>query len=112
MRITQSTVPGGGVLHDIVTRGGEAFRVLVEPSGERVLVIEAPDSDRPLAEVLLESDEADAVAEILHSAPIVDRVASLERRLEEYLSRAAGPPGPACRPRRSSPSRSSSSPSA
>jgi len=94
MKITQSTVPGGGVLHDVLSRGGEAFRILVEPTGDRVLIIEDPvDPDRVLVEILLESDEADAIADILHSSPISDRVASLERRLEEYLSRDEGPPG-------------------
>ncbi len=97
MKITQSTVPGGGVLHDILSRGGEAFRVLVEPTGERVLIIEDPvDPDRPLVEIVLEPDEADAVADILHSSPIVDRIASLERRLGEHLDqrmRDSGPPG-------------------
>lgn len=94
MKITQSTVPGGGVLHEIVSRGGEAFRILVEPNGDRVIVIEDPDDpDQALVEILLESDEADAIADILHSAPIVDRVASLERRLEEHLHERRGGPG-------------------
>ncbi len=97
MKITQSTVPGGGVLHDIRSRGGDAFRILVETSGERVLIVEDPiEPDRQLVEIAMESDEADAVADILHSSPIVDRVASLERRLEEHLeqrARDAGPPG-------------------
>lgn len=98
MQITQSTVHGGGVLHDILARDGERFRILVEPSGERVLMIEDPDDpDRAVVEITLESDEADAIADILHSSPIIDRVASLERRLSEHLdqrSKQANPPGP------------------
>lgn len=96
MQITQSTVLGGGVLHDIVARDGERFRILVEPSGERIVMIEDPeDPDRAFIEIRLEPDEADAVADLLHSAPIVDRVASLERRLTEHLDLRAkqAPPG-------------------
>ena len=97
MQITQSTVIGGGVLHDIMPRDGERFRVLVEPTGERKLMIEDPDDpDRAFIEIVLESDEADAVADILHSSPIIDRVASLERRLTEHLdqrAKQANPPG-------------------
>ncbi|WP_255222358.1 hypothetical protein [Nocardia otitidiscaviarum] len=38
----------------------------------------------------LEPDEADRLAELLHSAPIRDRVAELERRIDE-LSGERGP---------------------
>jgi len=96
MQITQSTVLGGGVLHDILARDGGRFRILIEPSGERVVMIEDPaDSDRVVIELRLESDEADAIADILHSSPILDRVASLERRLSEHLDQRAkqAPPG-------------------
>ena len=96
MKITQSSVPGGGVLHDIRARGGDAFRILVEPAGERVLIVDdASDPERQPLEIVMEPDESDAVAEILHSSPIVDRVASLERRLDELGRRArdVGPPG-------------------
>lgn len=98
MKITQSTVHGGGVLHDVMARDGERFRILVEPSGERILMIEDPaDPDRAFIEIILQPDEADAIADLLHSAPIVDRVASLERRLTEHLDlrdKQASPPGP------------------
>lgn len=90
MKITHTTVPGGGVLHDVLTRSGDEFRLLVEPSGERRLFVDDPDDlDQVLVEIAFEADEADAVADLLHSSPISDRVAALERRLAEHL----GPPG-------------------
>jgi len=86
MKVTQITVPGGGVLHDVLTRDGEQFRLLVEPTGERRIFIDDPeDRDRLLVELVLDQGEADAIADILHSSPIRDRVASLERRLDEHL---------------------------
>lgn len=87
MDVTQSTVPGLGVLHHCVTRAGQHFRMLVSRSGERQLfVYESPDSDESLA-VVLDSDEADQVANILHSRPIPDRMADLERRFSELAAR-------------------------
>lgn len=104
MEITQTTVPGGGVVHAVRTRAGGEFRLLVEPDGERRFVVDDPSgADERFVEIVLEGDEADVIAEILHSAPIIDRVVQLERRLEEHLDlrargRAegagdAGPPG-------------------
>jgi len=101
MDITRSTVPGIGVLHDCVTRSGEEFRVLVDRSGERQLFVYAsPESHAVLATVVLDGDEADQLADILHSLPIPDRVADLERRIaeldvrEDPMNRSAGPRWP------------------
>lgn len=86
----RSNVPGGDALHSLVTRSGQEFRILVEESGLRRVYIDDPnDRDRLLVEIVLEPDEADEVADLLHSTPIVDRVASLERRLEEHLEQRA-----------------------
>jgi len=103
MKISQTITAAGGVVHEIRTRGGERFSLLVEPSGPRTLRIPDPDRDEALlAAIELEPDEADALGDLLHSSPIVDRVASLERRLEEHLEHRtrqprdgghAGPPG-------------------
>jgi TrkA domain protein len=37
--------------------------------------------------ILLEPDEADQLAEILHSQPIADRLVSLERRVGELIGK-------------------------
>jgi TrkA domain protein len=85
METTHSTVPGAGVLHDCQTRDGQQFRILVARPGRReIFVYDSADSaepDRAVARIVLEEDEADQVAELLHSQPITDRIAELERRV-------------------------------
>ncbi|WP_458112203.1 hypothetical protein M1D88_18435 [Arthrobacter sp. R1-13] len=80
MEATHSTVPGSGVLHDCQTRGGQQFRILVARPGTREIFVYDPvEPDRIVARIVLEEDEADQVAEILHSQPITE----LERRVAQ-----------------------------
>ncbi len=91
MQINRTTVPGRGVLHSIVTRGGEKFGLMVDIAGNRHLFIyDGADPDIPAQAILLEPDEADEVAEVLHSRPVADRLLLLERRVDEL----AGERGP------------------
>ncbi|GAB3045682.1 hypothetical protein GCM10027052_30220 [Parafrigoribacterium mesophilum] len=90
MEITHTSVPGAGMMHHCVTRSGEHFGVLEEPSGSRKLFIYGPltgqdssISDEHLATIDLDEDEADQVANMLHSRPIPDRLADLERRFTQ-----------------------------
>lgn len=84
MDITRTTVPGVGVVHHFLTRGGQRFGVLVDQAGPRSLLLYGPDDpDVPVERIALEHDEADQIAEVLHSSPVADRLASLERRLAE-----------------------------
>ena len=46
---------------------------------------EESDLDVPAQAILLEPDEADQVAEILHSQPVTDRLLALERRMRELI---------------------------
>ncbi|WHP59858.1 hypothetical protein QMY03_02555 [Arthrobacter sp. KFRI-F3372] len=83
METTHSTVPGAGVLHDCQTRDGQQFHILVARSsgGREIFVYDRAEPDRVVARIVLEEDEADEVAELLHSRPITDRIAELERRV-------------------------------
>ncbi|GAB3805414.1 hypothetical protein [Micromonospora zhanjiangensis] len=84
MDSTRTTVPGIGVVHHFLTRGGQRFGVLLDRTGQRSLLLYGKeDPDLPVDRIALEHDEADHVAEVLHSAPIADRLATLERRLVE-----------------------------
>lgn len=84
MELTYATVPGAGVLHHVTTRGGQRFGLLVDNAERRCLLIYAPsDPDTPAQSIVMEPDEADQVAEILHSRPLLDRLAAVERRLTE-----------------------------
>jgi TrkA domain protein len=86
MQIDRTTVPGSGVLHHILTRDGERFCVLVDTADNRHLfTYGASDLDVPARVIVLEPDEADQVAEILHSRAIADRLLSLERRVDELI---------------------------
>ena len=82
METTHSTMPGSGVLHDCLTRDGQQFRILVARPGRcEIFIYDSAEPDRAVARVVLEEDEADQVAELLHSQPITDRIAALERRV-------------------------------
>ncbi|MFJ5693842.1 hypothetical protein ACIP9X_08300 [Arthrobacter sp. NPDC093125] len=84
MEITQSTVVGAGVLHDCLTRDGQQFRIFVaRPCGREIFVYGSAEPDRAVATIVLEEDEADQIAELLHSRPITDRIAELERRVAQ-----------------------------
>ena len=87
MEITHSTVPGSGVLHDCQTRDGQQFRILVARPGRReIFVYDPAEPDRAVARIVLEEDEADQVSELLHSQPITDRIAELERRIAQLAA--------------------------
>ncbi|RKO25331.1 hypothetical protein D7Z96_05840 [Pseudarthrobacter phenanthrenivorans] len=82
METTHSTVPGAGSLHDCQTRDGQQFRILADRPGRReIFVYDSAEPDRVVARIVLEEDEADQVAELLHSQPLTDRIAELERRV-------------------------------
>ncbi len=90
MEITRSSVSGVGTMHDCITRSGAHFRVLEEASGRRTIYVygsadarEVAASDEELVTIDLDEDEADILANLLHSRPIPDRVAHLERRISE-----------------------------
>ena len=87
MDITRSTVPGIGTVHHLHTRSGRRFGVLVDTRGRRTLLIydagPVEDPDEPVLCIVIEPDEADELAGILHSKPMSDRLAEVERRLAD-----------------------------
>lgn len=85
MDITRSTIPGVGHSHDCRTRAGQRFGVLVEHSGRRRLLTygtrHRDDDGAPAEQILLDADEADQLADLLHQRSVADRLAALERRV-------------------------------
>ncbi len=70
MRVDRTLVPGNGVLHHIVTRDGVRFCVHIDADRNRHLfTYSAVDPDVPAETIVLEPDEADEFAHILHSRP-------------------------------------------
>ncbi|MEV4458462.1 hypothetical protein ACWEQG_03310 [Microbispora sp. NPDC004025] len=90
MDVTRATLPGvAAVVHQCVTRDGQRFGVLVEKSGRRrLLVYDSAEPDTPLQAINLDQREADQLADILHSRPVLDRLAHLERRFAEFVEAA------------------------
>lgn len=86
MEITRTTVPGVGRLHDCVTRNGQHMRILVDRSGERHVFVYGPADE--ILTISFDGDEADQIAEILHSRPLPERLAALERRVSELAEAA------------------------
>lgn len=95
MEITRTTIPGVGHSHDCRTRAGQRFGVLVERSGRRRLLTYGtgrPDDDAaPAEQILLDADEADQLADLLHQRSVADRLAELERRVAELATSPANP---------------------
>lgn len=81
METIRNTVPGVGTIHHFTTRGGQQFGVLVEGDKTSIVAYGAADPDVPAQIIALEQDESDLLAQILHSRPITDRLADLERRV-------------------------------
>jgi TrkA domain protein len=85
--ITRATVPGIGTVHHFHTRAGRRFGVLVDGRGRRSLLFydagPVEDPDEPVLRIVIEPDEADELAEVLHSRPMSDRLAEVERRLAD-----------------------------
>ncbi|MEU6721981.1 hypothetical protein ABZ897_62000 [Nonomuraea sp. NPDC046802] len=82
------TVPGTGTVHHFSTRRGERLGLITGASGERTLLVyDGTDPDQPTHSVTLDADEADQLAEVLHTRPLADRLAAVERRLAEIIAR-------------------------
>lgn len=82
--VMRSTIPGVGHAHDLRTRGGQRFGVVVgHDGGRRLLTYGSEDTSAPAAEILLDADEADQLADLLHQRSVADRLATLERRVAE-----------------------------
>jgi len=78
MEITLTTLAGTGVLHDCVTHDGQHFRILIPRSGGCEIFVDDPSGpDVTAATIVLEEDEADLVAELLHSRSTADGPAGL-----------------------------------
>ena len=87
MHIHRTTVPGSDVVvHHITTRGGDRLCLMVDDGDDcHLFTYDRGDLDAPAWEIVLEPDEADQLAEALHSRPIKDRLLSLERRVDELI---------------------------
>ncbi|OLT02144.1 hypothetical protein BJF90_05225 [Pseudonocardia sp. CNS-004] len=84
MDITRNTIPGVGHSYDCTNRAGQRFGVLVEHTGRRLLFVHGRGGgldDGVPERIVLDPDEADELADLLHQRSVADRLAELERQV-------------------------------
>jgi TrkA domain protein len=80
MDITETALPGVGLRHDFTTRAGRQLGVVTHRTGRRdLLVYDRGDPDRCQEVIQLTDDEADALAELLGAARLVEHLARLQQ---------------------------------
>ena len=78
VRIEKIDLPGIGIRHDIVTKLGRHIGVLNYRDGRRELAFyDSEDPDTVLEAVELNSDEADALADLLGHTALLSQIADL-----------------------------------
>ena len=86
--MTSQTVPGTGTLHHRLTLGGQRLAVLAQGAERTLFVYGSGAEDTPLRTIVLARDEADDLAELLHSSSVPDRLELVERRLADLTAQA------------------------
>ena len=83
MDIQETTLPGVGLRHEFTTRAGRQLGVVTHRTGRRdLLVYDREDPDACQEVVQLTDEEADALAELLGAARLVEHLAGLTQRIE------------------------------
>jgi TrkA domain protein len=85
MEIERFTIPGRGVLSVCLTRSGHRIGVLRTDDDEVELDLFVGATDEPGAVIPLEPDESDSLANLIFSPPLLDRLATIERKLTDLL---------------------------
>ncbi|GGW62124.1 cation:proton antiporter regulatory subunit [Streptomyces xantholiticus] len=87
MDVTEVLLPGVGLRYEFTNHEGERIAVVAERTGDFELVVYTgrdPDESRPV--VRFNSEEADAVAEILGAPRIAERFADLTKEVPGLLA--------------------------
>jgi TrkA domain protein len=80
MDIQETNLPGVGLRHDFTTKAGRQLGVVTHRTGRRdLLVYDRSDPDACQEVIQLTDDEADALAELLGAARLVEHLAGLQR---------------------------------
>lgn len=87
MDVERTALPGIGLRHEFLTERGRRVGVISHRSGRRDLVIYDQEDPDSAAEVVpLTVQEADAIAELLGTGHIVERLGDLHRQVEGLVS--------------------------
>ncbi|GAB3276051.1 cation:proton antiporter regulatory subunit [Actinocorallia lasiicapitis] len=97
MDVSRTSLPGIGFRHVFTTERGRQIGVVSHRTGQRDLVLyDKNDPDTCVVTAALTGEEANALAELLGTGRIVERLAELKREVEglatEKLPIAAGSP--------------------
>ena len=92
----ETSLPGVGLRHEFTTRAGRQLGVVTHRTGRRdLLVYDREDPDACQEVVQLTDEEADALAELLGAARLVEHLAGLQRieglAIDWLPIRAGGP---------------------
>ena len=80
MDIEETNLPGVGLRHNFTTRAGRQLGVVTHRTGRRdLLVYDRADPDACQEVIQLTDEEADALAELLGAARLVEHLAGLQR---------------------------------
>lgn len=80
MDIQETNLPGVGLRHDFTTKADRQLGVVTHRTGRRdLLVYDRSDPDACQEVIRLTDDEADALAELLGAARLVEHLAGLQR---------------------------------
>jgi TrkA domain protein len=80
MDIQETNLPGVGLRHDFTTKAGRQLGVVTHRTGRRdLLVYDRQDPDACQEVIQLTDDEADALADLLGAARLVEHLAGLQR---------------------------------
>jgi len=80
MDIQETSLPGVGLRHDFTTRAGRQLGVVTHRTGRRdLLVYDRNDPDACQEVIQLTDQEADALADLLGAARLVEHLGALQR---------------------------------
>lgn len=81
--VTETQLPGVGVLHEFSNESGERVGVLVHRSGRReILVYDRADPDVCTTILSLSHNDTRTMAELLGVSPVTEAVASVQQQVE------------------------------
>jgi TrkA domain protein len=87
VRVEQTSLPGIGVRHDLVTASGRTVGVVSHRNGRRDLVLyDVDDTDSCLASIPLTDDEASALADVLGASLMLSQLAGLRQQAAGLLT--------------------------
>ncbi|MGI5169740.1 cation:proton antiporter regulatory subunit [Spirillospora sp. CA-253888] len=87
MDVERTALPGIGLQHVLTTARGRQLGVISHRTGRRDLVVyDKDDPDTCVVTVALAPEEANAIAELLGTGRVVERLADLHRQVEGLVT--------------------------